>query len=477
MNPENLQQPLTAGHQLADQIARDIVEAELSPGAVMDSLEALSKRYRTGHPVLMQALRILESRGVAKVRRGVNGGLVVKERSPGFASRGLSILIEHDMRDMMEIGVLPVSIDHQLYLEEVPSLSLEACNELLQLAHRLDRLNDDDFMRLGAHRQLFNAIRLVSAEPTLNLAQLTSFECAVDMIPYSVSVLGESKAHPSWQLSLAVVEAIVGADIGRLFEYLPRQINFFKESWDTWEEINRTPILNPKMGDLSRPEFKESTSRADRLTREILREVRHHNWEYGARIGSGVELMERYQTSPNILRQAVLMLQDHGVVTATKGRSGGIVITEPNREATILEAQSYLKYAGATTTRMTRFLQNLVLQAFDGFPQTSPQRLARNAIAAREYLKYCDATGAPIDYWRFTELVCQNPVLSIMQAVILPLLTGTNGGSEHFYAEKSVGVRRNSAGYWQLLESIEKENISSARRILGQLSPANLVVR
>lgn len=62
-------------------IERDIRAAGLGPGAVFGTTHTLRERYDIGRETLLQAARLLEERGVAKMRRGPCGGLIALGRN------------------------------------------------------------------------------------------------------------------------------------------------------------------------------------------------------------------------------------------------------------------------------------------------------------------------------------------------------------------------------------------------------------
>jgi DNA-binding FadR family transcriptional regulator len=69
-----------AGMLLADEIEQQIREACLLPGSVFASEQELQSRSKAGRSVVRHAVRLLEQRGVASMRRGVGGGLIVNAR-------------------------------------------------------------------------------------------------------------------------------------------------------------------------------------------------------------------------------------------------------------------------------------------------------------------------------------------------------------------------------------------------------------
>jgi DNA-binding FadR family transcriptional regulator len=357
--------PDSAGVQLADRIGADVLSSRAAPGTVVASETELRARHAAGRPVFRQAVRILEGRGIAYMRRGHGGGLVVAEPNADFAGRALSIIIESQTVDLPALSLLPTAVDTHLFLHGARRLNFEKCQELRRLARRLDRLSDEEFLRVGAHRQMHKAIRTASGEPAVALAHRTATEYSIDLIPYSVNVVAEGSKGESWRITYDTAEALVAGDAARLFECRRRQIDLFRESYPRWSAIEHDPRLAPKVGDLNRPEFQVASNRAERLAREILREIRLLEWRPGDRIGGGVELMARYGASTNILRQAVRMLEEHSAVEVERGRKGGLFVAVPDRSRAVDRATAFLRQSGAAASDIEAFLANLMLEALN----------------------------------------------------------------------------------------------------------------
>src|SRR3546814_1199784 len=60
-------------------------------------------------------------------------------------------------------------------------------------------------------------------------------------------------------------------------------------------------------------------NRADFLVREILDEIRVRQWREGERLGTTRELMDRYDVSLPVLRQALRVLEESGAVRISRG--------------------------------------------------------------------------------------------------------------------------------------------------------------
>jgi DNA-binding FadR family transcriptional regulator len=408
---------VSAGVQLADRIAQDVLDGKSAPGTVIASEHELRVLHDAGRSVLRQAVRILEERGVAHMRRGFGGGLVVAAPNADFAARGLSIVLESVMQetqDLQQLSLLPSAVDTHLFVHGAPRLSLEKCEALLRLVRRLDRLPDDEFLRVGAHRQLHLAIRTVSGEPAVTLAHKTAIEHGIDLIPYSVSVASESAKDEPWRINCETAAALVAGDVGRLFDCNRRLTEIVRASWGDWQAIDRDPGQAPKINDLKRPEFQLPSSRAERLAREILREIRLAGWSPGARIGGGAELMKRYGASSGILRQAVRMLQEHSAVRVDKGRNGGLFIAVLDRQQAVSRAIAFLRQSAAAPSDVKAFLVHLTLEALDQGPAIPAEALHGELGQGRavSFVDLCQIVSGAI----------KSPVLQIFMDILLPLI-------------------------------------------------------
>jgi DNA-binding FadR family transcriptional regulator len=418
----NTTPPHSLGLALAELLAAQIRASKSPPGTVIASAHELRSRHDAGRPVVRQAVRILGERGIAYMRRGVGGGLVVASPTPAFPARAVSIAIEYGMEKRTDVGPLQMAIDTHVFLHGATRLSWSVCENLRRLARRLNRLSEDEFERTGAHQQLFSAIRTASGDPTILLAQQTSMECTIDLIPYSANQAGGGKREISWQLTLETAEALISGDTAWLFDCNRRQLALFEANRHRWEEIERDPQLLPKINDSSRPEFQVASNRADRLAREILREIRLTGWTIGERIGCGTELTERYGAGPDIVRQATLMLQEHGAVRVERGRNGGLYVAKPDQQRAVMRARVYLEQSAATPDEMRRFLLHLALQTFDGFPERNPARLRRNAEAMLASRSRVARAGNEVRGWQLFSRLCGNPVLHVFTETIAPLI-------------------------------------------------------
>lgn len=83
------------GEVLAERIENEIIEAGWPVGDVIGSESDLCERYGVSRAVFREAIRIVGHHGVAEMRRGPGGGLVVVKPSVDAAVRTVSLNLEY----------------------------------------------------------------------------------------------------------------------------------------------------------------------------------------------------------------------------------------------------------------------------------------------------------------------------------------------------------------------------------------------
>jgi DNA-binding FadR family transcriptional regulator len=80
------------------------------------------------------------------------------------------------------------------------------------------------------------------------------------------------------------------------------------------------------------------------LAERIEDEIVAQNWPVGSLLGSEAELIERYGVSRAVFREAMRIVDHHGVAEMRRGPGGGLVITEPNLGAVVRAVSLQLQY-------------------------------------------------------------------------------------------------------------------------------------
>src|ERR1700684_2844829 len=100
--------------------------------------------------------------------------------------------------------------------------------------------------------------------------------------------------------------------------------------------------------DVPRPGADSNAKRAAKVADLIIEDVMALGWPVGEVLGSETDLLERYQVSRAVFREAVRLLEHQQVARTRRGPGGGLVITEPTVGAVIDAVVLYLHRVDAT---------------------------------------------------------------------------------------------------------------------------------
>jgi DNA-binding FadR family transcriptional regulator len=88
----------------------------------------------------------------------------------------------------------------------------------------------------------------------------------------------------------------------------------------------------------------ENSKRAEVTAARIEQDIINAGWPIGRVLGAEPDLLLRYGVSRGVLREAVRLLEHHGVARMRAGVGGGLVVTRPGPEAVTDAAAVYLQY-------------------------------------------------------------------------------------------------------------------------------------
>jgi DNA-binding FadR family transcriptional regulator len=94
--------------------------------------------------------------------------------------------------------------------------------------------------------------------------------------------------------------------------------------------------------DVPRPGADSNAKRAAKVADRIIEDVMALGWPVGEVLGSEADLLERYQVSRAVFREAVRLVEHQQVARTRRGPGGGLVITEPTITAVIDAVVLYL---------------------------------------------------------------------------------------------------------------------------------------
>jgi DNA-binding FadR family transcriptional regulator len=100
--------------------------------------------------------------------------------------------------------------------------------------------------------------------------------------------------------------------------------------------------------DVPRPGAGSNAKRAAKVADLIVEDVMALGWPVGEVLGSEADLLQRYQVSRAVFREAVRLVEHQQVARTRRGPGGGLVITEPTMGAVTEAVVLYLHRVDAT---------------------------------------------------------------------------------------------------------------------------------
>jgi DNA-binding FadR family transcriptional regulator len=325
--------------QIARRIEADVIQRGWPIGLSLGSEQALQQRYRVSRSVLREAVRLVEHHQVARMRRGPNGGLRVCEPDAAPATHAIIIYLEYlgtTIGDLLDARLLLEPLAAARAAEQIDEAGIDRLRGVLRAEQ--DRnpgpaAPSDEFHAALAEQSKNPVLQLfidILMRLTVRYAEDSRLDSASDAL--------EAIDHRHREHS-AILAAVTAGDIARAMTLSERHA----ESVTTWLRDHHHPG--------SRAGTQRGSSReapqgklAEVLAAEIRDDIASSGWQVGEVFGSEVALLERYRVSRAVLREAVRLLEYHAVATTRRGPGGGLVVAEPQAQASIDTIALYLQY-------------------------------------------------------------------------------------------------------------------------------------
>ncbi len=301
---------------VADAIVADVIAAGWREGEVLGSEPELLERYGVSRAVFREAVRLVEHKEVARMRRGPGGGLVITAPTVESVIDAVAVFLFYVDADVEEV------FEARLVLEEVVTELAPARlgeDDMIVLRELIARERDGqvhDYREL--HALLAHFTRNPGLEFFVDLLNRIS-----TLFMNDPSLLERGTISASAHAHAAIAESVLSGDEGlarhRMRKHLEAEAEYLRRS-------ARTRIVLP------RPESGEK--RGQRVAFTILADIADAGWPVGTLLGSERELMERYDVSRAVLREAVRVLEHHQVARMRRGPGGGLFVAEPGVAAT-----------------------------------------------------------------------------------------------------------------------------------------------
>jgi DNA-binding FadR family transcriptional regulator len=152
--------------RVARAIARHVAEERLAPGTMLEPEQEMARRFQVGRPSVREALRLLESQGLVKIRRGVKGGPVVAAPSAEDLGHTLTMFLQMrstPLRSVIDAAAALEGLMAGLASQRVADgeASIAPLRDALAEESRVVEKQEQLFAGMNFHRELY---RLGGAE-------------------------------------------------------------------------------------------------------------------------------------------------------------------------------------------------------------------------------------------------------------------------------------------------------------------------
>ncbi|TDC91579.1 FCD domain-containing protein [Actinomadura sp. 7K507] len=399
----------TLGARVAQRIEDEIVRSGWPVGRNLGSEQDLQDRHGVSKSVLREAVRLVEHHGVARMRRGPGGGLFVTAPDVAPAARAMVTYLDYVGTTVDDL------IDVRLLLE--PRAVMLASARLTEDGVRLLRSVLEQEHRRRAEPGIWSQdpVHTALCELSGNPALLVFTEVLTRLTDrYAHTARRKSKAEAvrnkemAGRSHAAIVEAVIAGDTAQAHAVLTEHLR----DAAGWLKQNRPGADGPVAWQLlEAPGAKLSELIAARIQDTIAA----GGWPVGTLLGSEADLLERYDISRAVLREAVRLLEHHGVARMRRGPGGGLLVTAPDPAASIDSMALYLGHRRATAGHLRAVREAFELGALG--PVTARRR--EPGVAGR---LEAAASGGPAASFH-DELVhlAGNPVLTLFVRILSEL--------------------------------------------------------
>jgi DNA-binding FadR family transcriptional regulator len=322
--------------QIAEQIEREILNERLPTGHRLGTEPELIEKYGVSRAVLREAIRLVERHQLAETRRGNLGGVFVAQPAEDAIARVLCSYLESIGLELDELFEARRLLEPALVRHAAIRSGRKAAVELEAIL-----MERPEFGSISGNADLFDRYfaRLgeLARNPVLALFVRTAHRAGQHFaLGLQFGKQGAVDAYQMvWRSLRATARAIAEHDAEHAHKLVQRRLVREEREWRKLPPRKRRPS-----GD--------ALKRGDTLAREIAEEIRREGYRPGELFGSETELLAHYGVSRASLREAIRMLEQHGIAEMRRGLDGGLVVTEPDPGSVIRSASAYLAHLGLT---------------------------------------------------------------------------------------------------------------------------------
>lgn len=305
---------------VADKVVVDIARRGWPEGEVLGSEGELLARYGVSRAVFREAVRLLEHQQVARMRRGPGGGLVVTAPTLESVIDPVAVYLFYASTQVDHVAEARIALEETVAELATARLTAADVDALEELAVRERDGTTSDHREL--HARLASITRNPAVEVFVNLLNRLTYLYFPD-----VSRIRRDTIAATHGAHLAIIDAVLARDVERTRRRMRAHL-------EAESEYLRRRLRSRQLLDASvLRALGAGSKRGERVARDIFLTVAESGWPVGELLGSEAELMERYDVSRAVLREAVRVLEHHQVAVMRRGPGGGLFVAQPGVES------------------------------------------------------------------------------------------------------------------------------------------------
>ena len=194
--------------------------------------------------------------------------------------------------------------------------------------------------------------------------------------------------------------------------------------------------------------------------------IMERGWPVGEILGSEPDLVERYRVSRSVFREAVRIVEHHGVARMRRGPHGGLVVTAPDPRSVQRPAMLYLDWADVPRTDLASVRSALELTCLDIIVDTlTPEGEERlRDVLAREAALARKGERLPYELHVLLGRLTGNAALALFVETLVGL---TMSHTEKFPVERE-SVEEVQRIHVTIVDALLARDVETAKRVLAE---------
>lgn len=293
-------------------------------GELLGSEQSLIEHYGVSRSVLREAVRLLEHKQVATMRRGPGGGLIVCAPDATAIATTVANFFDfsavggedlHQARRSLEVLALRLAVE-RMSESGLRELRLSVATGRQDQSAVPENLHAPENMHMALARLTRNSALSIFIQALSQAARAVELEWKLGD--------GGASAHSR------IVTALVAGELGLAERHL---IEHLKHT------ARRATEANP-----SRAAAITSNKLGERIARRIAADLHGSGHPVGSVIGSEATFLERYEVSRSVFRETVRILEYYDIVHMRRGPGGGVVIGARDPSSVVDAVTTYLDF-------------------------------------------------------------------------------------------------------------------------------------